>query len=116
MSKKKKQTKQDAGEKAKATNAETKDESAGETDVMTCSCCGNELETTLRERACVPLMDEEAEHLQELVDALDAGELRDRTHFLFEASLALNLPEIAGLIVHFIQSLAKDGATAEKAA
>ena len=99
-----------------AMNAETNDETAGDTSVMRCSCCGNEVEP-LGERVRVPLIEEEAEELHELVNALEAGELGDRARFLFEASCSLNLPEIGKLIAGLmVRTFAAHSATAENAA
>ena len=56
MSSEKKEVSQTTG----PLNAET-NEPASETKVITCSCCGKEIEP-LKERVCFPLIDAEADH------------------------------------------------------
>ena len=108
--------KHDTGVKTKATNAETKEESAGETNEITCSRCGGEVEP-LEERLYLPLTNRETWNLHHLVDEFHEEELEDRARFLCEVSRALNLPEIAVLIAgSMTKAFTKGGATAENPA
>src|SRR5436190_1333745 len=115
MSNRKKSAKHGAGVNTKVMNAQTKQESAGETS-QTTGCC-SELVKPLEERLYLPLTNRETWNLHHLVDEFHEEELEDRAGLLWEVSRALNLPEIAVLIAgSMTKAFTKGGATAENPA